>query len=137
MIEIILKTNLDARPVYVQKRNTIFGHFLVCYTSILMVRILQFLVYKNEIKSSDLIQFMKSFNVYKIDDDLYVNQLRPKDYLAKIKTHFSQNIDNAKFKNNEINELFNWSIPLKSTTNWFYFPKTGNIVMHIKKRIGL
>ena len=113
----ILKTNLDARPVYVQKQNTIFGHFLVCYTSILMVRILQFLVYKNEIKSSDLIQFMKSFNVYKIDDDLYVNQLRPKDYLAKIKTHFSQNIDNAKFKNNEINELFNWSIPLKSTTN--------------------
>ena len=82
-----------------------------------MVRILQFLVYKNEIKSSDLIQFMKSFNVYKIDDDLYVNQLRPKDYLTKIKTHFSQNIDNAKFKNNEINELFNWSIPLKSTTN--------------------
>ena len=70
---------------------------------------------------------MKSFNVYKIDDDLYVNQLRPKDYLAKIKTHFSQNIDNAKFKNNEINELFNWSIPLKSTTNWFYFPKTGTI----------
>ena len=62
----ILKTNLDARPVYVQKESTIFGHFLVCYTSILMVRILQFLVYKNEIKSNELIEFMKTFNVYKI-----------------------------------------------------------------------
>ena len=112
----ILKTNLDARPVYVQKESTIFGHFLVCYTSILMVRILQFLVYKNEIKSNELIEFMKTFNVYKIDDDLYINQLKPKNYLEKIKINFSPIIDNAKFRNKEINELLNCSIGLKSTT---------------------
>lgn len=112
----ILKTNLDARPVYVQKESTIFGHFLVCYTSILMVRILQFLVYKNEIKSNELIEFMKTFNVYKIDDDLYINQLKPKKYLEKIKINFSPIIDNAKFRNKEINELLNCSIGLKSTT---------------------
>lgn len=112
----ILKTNLDARPVYVQKESTIFGHFLVCYTSILMLRILQFLVYKSEIKSNDIIDFMRTFNVYKIDDDLYINQLKPKNYLEKIKTNFSPIIDNAKFKREEINELFNCSIDLKSTT---------------------
>lgn len=112
----ILKTNLDARPVYVQKESTIFGHFLVCYTSILMIRILQFLVYKNEIKSNDIIEFMKTFNVYKIDDDLYINQLKPKKYLEKIKINFSPIIDNAKFGNKEINELLNCSIGLKSTT---------------------
>lgn len=112
----ILKTNLDARPVYVQKESTIFGHFLVCYTSILMLRILQFLVYKSEIKSNDIIDFMRTFNVYKIDDDLYINQLKPKNYLEKIKTNFSPIIDNAKFKSEEINELFNCSIDLKSTT---------------------
>lgn len=113
----ILKTNLDARPVYVQKENTIYGHFLVCYTSILMIRILQFLVYKNEIKSNDLIEFMKTFNVYKIEDDLYINQLKPREYLDKIKTHLSPIIDNAKFKDKEINELLDCSIDLKSTTN--------------------
>ena len=112
----ILKTNLDARPVYVQKESTIFGHFLVCYTSILMLRILQFLVYKSEIKSNDIIDFMRTFNVYKIDDDLYINQLKPKNYLEKIKTNFSPIIDNAKFKSEEINELFNCSIDLKSIT---------------------
>ena len=112
----ILKTNLDARPVYVQKESTIFGHFLVCYTSILMVRILQFLVYKNEIKSNELIEFMKTFNVYKIDDDLYINQLKPKNYLEKIKNNFSPIIDNAKFRNKEINELLDCSTDLKSTT---------------------
>ena len=112
----ILKTNLDARPVFVQKENTIFGHFLVCYTSILMIRILQFLVYKNEIKSNDLFRFMRKFNVYKIEDDLYVNQLTPGDYLDKIKTHFSSIIDNAKLNNGDISELLNCSIQLKSTT---------------------
>ena len=59
---------------------------------------------------------MRTFNVYKIDDDLYINQLKPKNYLEKIKTNFSPIIDNAKFKSEEINKLFNCSIGLKSTT---------------------
>ena len=59
---------------------------------------------------------MKTFNVYKIDDDLYINQLKPKKYLEKIKINFSPIIDNAKFRNKEINELLNCSIGLKSTT---------------------
>ena len=29
----ITKSYLDARPVYVQKKETIYGHFLICYLS--------------------------------------------------------------------------------------------------------
>ena len=29
----ITKSYLDARPVYVQKKETIYGHFLICYPS--------------------------------------------------------------------------------------------------------
>lgn len=113
----ILKTNLDARPVYVQKENTIYGHFLVCYSSILVLRILQFLIYKNQIKSSELLEFIKSFNVFKIDNNLYINQLKPRKYLNTIKTKFSPFIDNAKFSVKEINEFLNSQISFKSTTN--------------------
>ena len=27
----IIKSDLDARPVFLQKENTIKGHFLICY----------------------------------------------------------------------------------------------------------
>ena len=59
---------------------------------------------------------MKTFNVYKIDNDLYINQLKPRNYLEEIKTNFSPIIDNAKFKNKDIDELLNKKIIIKSTT---------------------
>ena len=38
----IMKSDLDARPVFLQKENTIKGHFLICYLSVLLERVLQF-----------------------------------------------------------------------------------------------
>ncbi len=36
-----MKTNLETRPVFLQKESTIKGHFLICYLAILLVRIIQ------------------------------------------------------------------------------------------------
>lgn len=36
-----MKSQLDARPVYLQKKETITGHFLICYLSVLLTRILR------------------------------------------------------------------------------------------------
>ena len=38
----IMKSQLDARPVYLQKEDTIVGHFLICYLAVLLTRLLQF-----------------------------------------------------------------------------------------------
>ena len=38
----IMKSHLDARPVYLQKEETITGHFLICYLAVLLTRLLQF-----------------------------------------------------------------------------------------------
>ncbi len=38
----IMKSQLDARPVYLQKEDTITGHFLICYLAVLLTRLLQF-----------------------------------------------------------------------------------------------
>ena len=36
----IMKSDLDARPVFLQKESTIKGHFLICYLSVLLERLL-------------------------------------------------------------------------------------------------
>ena len=38
----IMKSDLDARPVFLQKENTIKGHFWICYLTVLLERIFQF-----------------------------------------------------------------------------------------------
>lgn len=35
-----LKSELDARPVYLQRRDSIYGHFLICYLAVFALRVL-------------------------------------------------------------------------------------------------
>ncbi len=44
----VMKSQLDARPVYLQNKNSIIGHFLICYLSVLLIRLLQFKVFNND-----------------------------------------------------------------------------------------
>ena len=69
----ITKSYLDARPVYVQKKETIYGHFLICYLSLFLLRILEIKCFKNEINSYDLVNFMRDFRVVDKGDGTYIN----------------------------------------------------------------
>ena len=69
----IMKSQLDARPVYLQKENTIVGHFLICYLAVLLTRLLQFKILKNNYCSEDLFEFIRDFRVAKISDRKYIN----------------------------------------------------------------
>lgn len=57
----IMKSDLDARPVFLQKEESIKGHFLICYLAVLLERIFQFHVLKNKYNSSEIIKFIKDF----------------------------------------------------------------------------
>ena len=81
----ITKSYLDARPVYVQKKETIYGHFLICYLSLFLLRVLEIKVFKNKINSYDLIHFMRDFRVVKIEKDSYINISRDQAVNEKVK----------------------------------------------------
>lgn len=72
----IMKSQLDARPVYLQKEDTITGHFLICYLAVLLTRLLQFKILKNNYCSEDLFEFVHDFRVAKISDKKYINLSR-------------------------------------------------------------
>lgn len=74
----ILKTDLQARPVYLQKKETIYGHFLVCYTSLLILRIIELKLFKDEVPMDQIIRFIRNFQVVKTNND-YVNYTRSSD----------------------------------------------------------
>lgn len=79
----IMKSQLDARPVYLQKEETITGHFLICYLAVLLTRLLQFKVLKNEYCSEELFDFIHDFRIAKISDRKYINLTRATNFIKE------------------------------------------------------
>lgn len=68
----IMKSDLDARPVFLQKEEAIKGHFLICYLTVLIERVFQFKVLKNKYSTDEVFQFIKNFKVTKAESK-YIN----------------------------------------------------------------
>lgn len=69
----IMKSELDARPVFCKTESTIKGHFLICYLAVLLTRILEFKVLNNKICASKLYDFMRTYTVLRESDNNYIN----------------------------------------------------------------
>ena len=103
----ITKSYLDARPVYVQKKETIYGHFLICYLSLFLLRVLEIKVFKNEINSYDLIAFIRDFRGAREKDGSYINISRNQSVNEKIKKLIGlTNLDALYLSEKEIENLF-------------------------------
>lgn len=76
----IMKSDLDARPVFLQREDTIKGHFLICYLTVLLERLFQFKVLGNEYSTSDIFQFLKDFKVTK-GETKYINTTKSTDFV--------------------------------------------------------
>ncbi len=80
----IMKSELDARPVYLQKEATITGHFLICYLAVLLTRLLQFNILNSRYGSEVLFDFIRDFRVAKISDRKYINLSRNSEFIKDL-----------------------------------------------------
>lgn len=64
----IMKFQLDARPAYLQKRDTITGHFLICYLTVLLTRLFQIHVLNDNFGTEEIFDFMHDIRVAKISE---------------------------------------------------------------------
>lgn len=103
----ITKSYLDGRPAYVQKRETIYGHFLICYLSLFLLRLLEIKCFDNKISTYELIEFIRDFRVVDKGDGEYINISRNQKVNEKIKklTGLS-NLDALTLTEKEINNIF-------------------------------
>jgi transposase len=79
----IMKSDLDARPVFLQKEDTIKGHFLICYLVVLLERILQFKILDNKYSTSEMFKLIKDLKVVKAENK-YINTTTNSDILSDI-----------------------------------------------------
>ena len=79
-----MKSQLDARPVYLQKQDSIIGHFLICYLAVLLSRILQIYILEDKYGTEEIFNFIRDFKVAKISDNKYINLTRSSEFIKKL-----------------------------------------------------
>lgn len=57
----VMKSDLDSRPVFLHKEDSIKGHFLICYIAVLLIRLLQFKVLNNALATEQITEFIRTF----------------------------------------------------------------------------
>lgn len=105
----IMKSDLDARPVFLQKEDTIKGHFLICYLTVLLERIFQFKVLGENYSTSDIFKFIKEFKVTK-GEHKYINTTRDSVFINDLTEKFHLPLTNYFLSETQINTIFNYKI---------------------------
>lgn len=104
----LMKTQLSARPVYGSTKEFITGHFLSCYTAILLVRLLEKKVFDKMFSAEEIISYMKKARAISIGNDEYLNILKRDDARISEKINEVANIPLLKKRltKNEIASFF-------------------------------
>ncbi len=103
----MMKSYLDARPVYLQKIESIHGHFLICYLSVLLIRLLQLKVLKNKYSTERLIKFIREFRVVKLEQDKYVNITPSSKFIKNLAAELGLPITNYYLNEAQIKKMLN------------------------------
>ena len=103
----IMKSQLDARPVYLQKEETITGHFLICYIAVLLTRILQFKILENQHSSEEVFDFFKGFRAAKISEKKYINLTKNSDFIQAFERKTNLSLTSYFLSDSQIKKMLN------------------------------
>ena len=103
----IMKSQLDARPVYLQKEDTISGHFLICYLSVVLMRLLQIFALKDRYGTEEIFDFIRDFRVVKVSDRKYINLTRSSSFIKALASETGLPLTSYFLGNDGINRMLN------------------------------
>ncbi len=105
----IMKSDLDARPVFLHKQATIQGHFFICYLTVLLERLFQFKILNNKYSASAIFDFIRKFQVMK-HQGTYVNALTASGIVEDFPKRFSLPIDHVDLSETQIKSILNYKM---------------------------
>lgn len=106
----LMKSDLDARPAFVQKEDTIKGHFLICYLTILLERIFQFKVLEERFSSSEIFGFIKGFKIVK-SETKSINATAYTDFIGSLAEASELPLTNYFLSDTQIKSIMNYRFP--------------------------
>jgi len=103
----ILKTDFVSRPYFHRTRNRIIAHFMICYTALLIYRILEVKLNsfdKNmHFTTRNIIETLQNMKVANIEDICYAAQYTGSLTLTALEASFDMKLDRKHYKPRELN----------------------------------
>jgi hypothetical protein len=102
----VLKTNFSARPVYHRNRKRIIAHFVVCYTSLLIYRLLEKKLdqYGTHFTTDEILDTLRSMNVINAQDAFYAAAFRGSQVCSAINGVFDLGLDKKFYLPKDLNK---------------------------------
>ena len=103
----IMKTNFDARPVFLRKPKRIRAHFLICYTALLIYRLMECKLDDNltHVTTSNLIKTLRSMNVVNMDDMYYKSIYSGSQALDALERCFELQLNRKYYRPSDLNKI--------------------------------
>ena len=103
----IMKTNFDARPVFLRKPERIRAHFLICYTALLIYRLMECKLDDNltHVTTSNLIKTLRNMNVVNMDDMYYKSIYSGSQALDALERCFELQLDRKYYRPSDLNKI--------------------------------
>jgi transposase len=101
----VLKTNFQSRPVYHRNKNRITAHFLVCYTALLIYRLLENKLenYGVHFTTENILETLRNMNVANIQDAFYTSTYSGSQVCAALNGIFNLGLDKKYYRAKELN----------------------------------
>jgi len=102
----VLKTNLGARPVYHRTRKRIIAHFLICYTALLIYRLLEVKLdqYGTHFTTDDILDTLRNMNVINAHDAYYAAAYRSSQVCTALNGLFDMGLDKKYYLPKDLNK---------------------------------
>ena len=102
----ILKTNFSARPVFHRKGNRIIAHFLICYTALLVYRLLENKLeqYGTHFTTENILETLRNMNVMNSQDLFYTATYRGSQVCTALNGIYGLGLDKKYYLPKELNK---------------------------------
>lgn len=102
----VLKTNFDARPVYHRLDNRIITHFMICYTALLIYRLLEKQLKEKgyHFTINEILTTLKNMNVSNRDGLFYEAEFTSSMVCTALNDLFNLGLDKKYYQNSELSK---------------------------------
>lgn len=103
----VMKTNFDARPVYHRKAERIKAHFMICYTALLIYRLIECRLdeQKTHVTTDQLIETLKNMNVANVHDLYYMAVYQGSKTLSALEKDMPLLLDRKYYQPKELTKI--------------------------------
>lgn len=102
----VMKTNFSGRPVYHQKRRRIIAHFMICYTALLIYRLLETKLnrYGTHFTVENIIETLNNMEVTNIEDMCYMSTYSNSQVCTALNAVFGLGLDKKYYLPKDLNK---------------------------------